>query len=153
MAMRACLRRWRAVERIQRRRWRPTSVADRWAELMDLVAYDREFAGQAVAKRKRTQPRSRAGTAGSISAAHSAEPSVLPFREATIALLRWYEHTRLTGAVIGGVAVALLGRYTRDLDAVELTTRDDWAALFSSAHDTRLVPRATDPIGKPESAV
>jgi hypothetical protein len=53
--------------------------------------------------------------------------------------------------VIGGVAVALLGRarYTRDLDALALTAdgRDNWPALFNSARDTGFTPRAADPVG------
>lgn len=104
-----------------------------------------------MAKRIRGRRKPRSGTAGSGSAAQSANSPVLPFREAVIALLRWFEHARLTGVVIGGVAVALLGRarYTRDLDALALTAdgRDNWSALFSSARDTGFTPRADDPVG------
>src|SRR5437773_9749809 len=99
--------------------------------------------------RGRLKPRS--GTAGSGSAAQSAHSPVLPFREAVIALLRWFEHARLTGVIIGGVAVALLGRarYTHDLDALALTAdgRDNWPALFNSARDTGFTLRAADPVG------
>ena len=41
--MRAWLRRWKAVERVRRSQWQRATVEDRWAELMDLVAFVREL--------------------------------------------------------------------------------------------------------------
>lgn len=104
-----------------------------------------------MATRKRAKRKSKSGTAGSGSGTYSDIPPVLPFREAVIALLRWFDRARLTGVVIGGVAVALLGRarQTRDLDALAVTAydHDDWPFLFSSARETGFVPREADPVG------
>jgi hypothetical protein len=57
-----------------------------------------------------------------------------PLLEALRGLAGWLQDTRTSGAVIGGVAVSILGRprFTRDIDVVVLVEEQQWAWFLSS---------------------
>lgn len=61
-------------------------------------------------------------------------------------LVRWWREERVQGLVIGGLAVALLGRprVTRDIDALVLLPEDKWPAFLHAAGAHHLVPRDPD---------
>jgi hypothetical protein len=62
------------------------------------------------------------------------------------ALMRWFSHESLRGAVIGGVAASLRGRprFTKDIDAVVLDV--DTERLLQSAAAFGFLPRIADAI-------
>jgi hypothetical protein len=61
-------------------------------------------------------------------------------------LIRWWDSQHVAGIVIGGLAVALLGRprVTRDIDALILLPEDRWPAFLSGASAFGFVPRIPD---------
>jgi hypothetical protein len=63
-------------------------------------------------------------------------------------LVRWWQSERTPAVVIGGLAVALLGRprVTRDIDALVLLPEADWPAFLAAAAPFDLQPRDPDPL-------
>jgi Nucleotidyl transferase AbiEii toxin, Type IV TA system len=61
-------------------------------------------------------------------------------------LVRWWRAQDAPGVVIGGLAVALLGRprMTRDIDALILLPEDRWPAFLTAAGAFGFVPRLPD---------
>ncbi|MBI3406889.1 MAG: hypothetical protein HY040_00850 [Planctomycetes bacterium] len=61
-------------------------------------------------------------------------------------LLLWWKQTGVTGMVIGGVAVALLGRprTTKDVDAVALVEEADWGRFLEVGATYTFQPRFPD---------
>jgi hypothetical protein len=61
-------------------------------------------------------------------------------------LLNWWRAQQVSGLVIGGVAVGLLGRprITRDLDALILLTEDRWPSFLAASGQFGFVPRESD---------
>lgn len=63
-------------------------------------------------------------------------------------LVRWWRTRKTPAVVIGGLAVALLGRprVTRDIDALVLLPESDWATFLASATPFGFLPRDPDPL-------
>jgi hypothetical protein len=61
-------------------------------------------------------------------------------------LMKWWRSQDTRGLVIGGLAVALLGRprVTRDVDALILLAEDLWPALIESGARFGFLPRQSD---------
>jgi hypothetical protein len=61
-------------------------------------------------------------------------------------LMRWWKAQDAPAAVIGGLAVALLGRprVTRDIDALILLPDDRWAAFLAAGSAFGILPRLPD---------
>jgi hypothetical protein len=61
-------------------------------------------------------------------------------------LMAWWRSQKIQGIVIGGLAVALLGRprVTRDVDAMVLLAPDLWPAFIESASAFGFLPRLPD---------
>lgn len=61
-------------------------------------------------------------------------------------LMRWWRALRVQGVVIGGLAVALLGRprVTRDVDALVLLPEEQWPQFLKRGHDLGFVARHPD---------
>jgi predicted nucleotidyltransferase len=61
-------------------------------------------------------------------------PPEIPFA-AIRDMLRWFKSARVSGAVIGGVAVSIQGhpRYTQDLDALVVLDDSNWPAFIAPA--------------------
>ncbi len=70
----------------------------------------------------------------------------VPLRQALGDLVRWIDEEHLKGVVIGGVAVALLGRprITRDVDAMVLLEDKREEDLLTSAQEYGFEPRLSD---------
>jgi hypothetical protein len=61
-------------------------------------------------------------------------------------LIRWWKSQKVRGLVIGGLAVALLGRprVTRDIDALLLLPESRWQGFVAAGDDFGFVPRIPD---------
>jgi hypothetical protein len=61
-------------------------------------------------------------------------------------LMRWWRTERVPGLVIGGLAVALLGRprVTRDVDGMVLLAEERWPAFLDAGRSFGFVPRRPD---------
>jgi hypothetical protein len=61
-------------------------------------------------------------------------------------LMRWWQAQHVPGLVIGGLAVALLGRprVTRDVDAMVLLADDRWPGFLEAGSTFSFVPRQPD---------
>jgi hypothetical protein len=61
-------------------------------------------------------------------------------------LMRWWEAQHAPGIVIGGLAVALLGRprVTRDVDGMVLLAEDHWPAFLEAGRAFGFLPRLPD---------
>jgi predicted nucleotidyltransferase len=62
------------------------------------------------------------------------------------ALIQWWESQGVRGLIIGGLAVALLGRprVTRDIDAMILLTEENWQAFLDAGVGFGFVSRQVD---------
>jgi len=70
------------------------------------------------------------------------ELPVAPLRD----LVHWWKSVRAQGIVIGGLAVALLGRprVTRDIDALVLLEEEHWPAFLDAGRQFGFAPREAD---------
>jgi len=61
-------------------------------------------------------------------------------------LMGWWQSQNTPGILIGGLAVALLGRprLTRDVDVMVLLPQDRWESFFKSSSDFGFTPREPD---------
>jgi len=61
-------------------------------------------------------------------------------------LVRWWEAERVPGLIIGGLAVALLGRprVTRDVDGLVLLAPERWPGFLEAGRAFGFVPRVSD---------
>jgi predicted nucleotidyltransferase len=61
-------------------------------------------------------------------------------------LMKWWQSQRVQGVVIGGLAVALLGRprVTRDVDAMVLLSAERWPEFLDSGKAFGFLPRQPD---------
>jgi Nucleotidyl transferase of unknown function (DUF2204) len=61
-------------------------------------------------------------------------------------LVKWWQAQQVPSLIIGGLAVALLGRprVTRDVDALVLLPEERWPAFIAAAAEFGLVPRVED---------
>jgi hypothetical protein len=61
-------------------------------------------------------------------------------------LVRWWQSQQVSGLVIGGLAVSLLGRprVTRDVDAMVLLPEDRWSVFLDAGAAFGFVPRLPD---------
>ena len=61
-------------------------------------------------------------------------------------LMNWWQAQSVQGLIIGGLAVALLGRprVTRDIDVMVLVAEERWPAFLNSGATFGFVPRHTD---------
>jgi hypothetical protein len=61
-------------------------------------------------------------------------------------LVQWWQSQHARGLIIGGLAVALLGRprVTRDVDALVLLEEEHWPAFFDAAPTFGFAPRLAD---------
>ncbi len=61
-------------------------------------------------------------------------------------LMRWWESQQAVGLVIGGLAVALLGRprLTRDIDVLVLLPEERWAGFLEAGRSFGFLPREAD---------
>lgn len=61
-------------------------------------------------------------------------------------LIRWWESANVRGIIIGGLAVALLGRprVTRDIDAMVILPEAQWQDFMMAARAFGFVPRCAD---------
>lgn len=64
-------------------------------------------------------------------------------------LAEWLNHEKVSYAIIGGVAIGLIGqaRATQDIDAVVWLDLENAAALIDSGARFGFVPRISDPVG------
>jgi hypothetical protein len=62
--------------------------------------------------------------------------------------MKWWRTEHIPGVIIGGLAVALLGRprVTRDIDALILIDDTRWKSFLDSGRSFGFVPRITDAI-------
>lgn len=69
-------------------------------------------------------------------------------------LIEWWQSQDVRGLVVGGLAVALLGRprVTRDVDALVLLAEDHWAAFMDAGSAFGFVPRQPDALAFAEEA-
>jgi hypothetical protein len=61
-------------------------------------------------------------------------------------LMRWWQAQQISGIIIGGLAVALLGRprVTRDIDVLVLLAEERWPAFMDAGSEYGFVPRLPD---------
>lgn len=61
-------------------------------------------------------------------------------------LMRWWQAEHVEGLIIGGLAVALLGRprVTRDIDAMVLLAEERWPGFVEAGREFGFVPRLPD---------
>src|SRR5258708_11298319 len=61
-------------------------------------------------------------------------------------MLRWFKSAKISGAVIGGIAVSIQGhpRYTRDLDALVVMNDSNWPAFIARAPKFGFSARVSD---------
>jgi len=61
-------------------------------------------------------------------------------------LVGWWQSQRVSGVVIGGLAVAMLGRprVTRDVDALVLLAEERWADFMNAGSEFGFLPRRPD---------
>ena len=77
-----------------------------------------------------------------------AKPSIqmptAPLRD----LLAWWKSSKVSGAIIGGLAVSLVGkpRLTRDVDAVVTLDENAWDAFWKKGQTRHFRSRITDPL-------
>ncbi|MBN2123300.1 MAG: hypothetical protein JW821_03325 [Deltaproteobacteria bacterium] len=79
----------------------------------------------------------------------ASKPETLaPLREALRNLSDWLRATESAGAIIGGVAVSLLGRprLTRDVNAMVILDEGKWDEFLSAGERLGFVPRLPDPL-------
>src|SRR3989344_2885954 len=71
-----------------------------------------------------------------------------PFQIALKDLFTWFHSSKVRGLVIGGVALAFLGRprLTKDIDALVMVNLDDVESFLKSGRHYSFVPRISDPI-------
>jgi hypothetical protein len=69
-------------------------------------------------------------------------------------LVRWWQAERAAGLIIGGLAVALLGRprVTRDVDGLVLLPPERWPAFLEAGRAFGFVPRLADALPFAEQA-
>jgi predicted nucleotidyltransferase len=78
----------------------------------------------------------------------SGPKEVLPFHHALRDMMRWLQDAKVDGMIIGGVAVALIGRVrmTRDLDLVVWVEAEAWSDFLRRGEKFGFVSRFSDPI-------
>lgn len=74
--------------------------------------------------------------------------SLGPLQEALRDLLKWWRHEKISGILIGGVAVAILGRprATRDIDALLWLDEKQWLGFLQAGQQFGFVARLPDPL-------
>ncbi len=89
-----------------------------------------------------------AGTSCGTPVVAETRPPEIPFA-AIRDMLRWFKSARVSGAVIGGVAVSIQGhaRYTRDLDALVAINDSRWPAFIARAAKFGFSGRVPDVLG------
>jgi hypothetical protein len=63
-------------------------------------------------------------------------------------LLAWWRATRVEGLIIGGLAMAFLGRprVTQDVDAIVLVKEDAWPAFLAKGANYTFQSRIPEPL-------
>ena len=74
------------------------------------------------------------------------EDVLAPLFTALRDLVAWFDGTRVSGLIIGGVAASLLGRprLTRDVDALVLLEEREWETFLSRGAGYGFIPRISD---------